>query len=61
VTHIRIQAVPTVRYESEDVLSEFSKSVLLRINLDESEGPPRTVSIPETGLRALQAISSALG
>jgi NAD-dependent SIR2 family protein deacetylase len=54
------KAVPTVRMTSERILRQFPKSSLIRINVDESEGPNRTISIPAGAKAALEAIDLEL-
>ena len=49
-------AVPTVRYQSERIV-QAKNANLIRINVRESEGPAGTLSIGESGLRALQEIN----
>ena len=50
-------AVPTVRYESEHVLSGFPNSTLIRVNPREAHGSPGTISI---GMGALEMIEACL-
>ena len=52
-------AIPTVRYTSERLLSRFTKANLIRINIDEAEGPARTISIPLGGRSALESMLEA--
>jgi hypothetical protein len=49
-------AIPTVRWEGEDLLEEGA--TLIRINPRESQGPAGTISLPMGGLAALEAIEA---
>ena len=53
--------VPTVRYESEEILDRFPSATLLRVNPSEPEGPKGTISIPMGGKAALEMLDREIG
>jgi NAD-dependent SIR2 family protein deacetylase len=55
------KGVPTVRYTSENILNQFPNSYLIRINVDEPEGPSKqTISVPLGGKAAIDLLMAAL-
>jgi hypothetical protein len=53
-------AIPTVRNASENILDDFPRATLLRINPAEPEGPGRTVPIAAGGLEALSLLDKCV-
>ncbi len=49
------KAVPTIRYISEDLVSEFGSS-LIRVNPRDYDGPEGTISIPLGAKEAIEKL-----